>query len=142
MSTPQSIRWLAAAAALAAALGAGGAHAAEHFGAAPTRAQLEQRFAELRVAKSLRVDRRLRWEYRFTSPDVRALEALSLLLVADDYRIATLLPPRAGEPAAVLRMVRVEQHTPASLEQRSAELRRRAAAQGAAYDGVDVGQDD
>jgi hypothetical protein len=39
-------------------------------------------------------------------------------------------------------MVRVEQHTPASLEQRSAELRRRAAAQGAAYDGVDVGQDD
>jgi hypothetical protein len=141
MSVLNSMRSLVAAA-LAAALVASGVNAAEHFGASPTRAQLEQRFAELRAAKTLRVDRRLRWEYRFTSADVRALESLSLLLVADHYEIATLLPPRAGETAAVLRMVRVEQHTPASLEQRSAELRRRAAAQGVTYDGVDVGRED
>src|SRR5882672_2350610 len=115
---------------------------AQHFDAAPTHAQLQERFAELRAAKTLRVDRRLRWEYRFSSPDVRALEALSVLLVADDYKIATLLPPHEGAPAATLRVVRVEQHTPDSLEQRSAELRRRATVQGAAYDGVDVGRPD
>ncbi|HET7131122.1 MAG TPA: hypothetical protein VFJ95_02690 [Gammaproteobacteria bacterium] len=141
MSIANSSRSLAAVAMLAAAFGAGAARAAEHFDSAPTRAQLEQRFAELRAAKTLHVDRRLRWEYRFTSPDMRALESFSLLLVADDYKIATLLPPRAGEPAAVLRVVRVEQLTPASLEQRSAELRRRATAQGVTYDGVDVGRE-
>jgi len=113
---------------------------AEQFGSAPSRAQLEQRFAELRATKTLRVGKRLRWEYRFSSTDLHALEALSLLLVADEYQIVTLLPQRAGEPAATLRMVRVEQHTPASLEQRSAELRGRATAQGATYDGVDVGK--
>jgi hypothetical protein len=42
-------------------------------------------------------------------------------------------------PAATLRVV---QHTPDSLEQRSAELRRRAAVQGATYEGVDVGRPD
>lgn len=113
---------------------------AEQFGPAPTRAQLEQRFGELRAAKTLRVDKRLRWEYRFSSSDVRALEALSLLLVADKYEITTLLPAHSGAPAATLRVVRVEQHTPASLEQRSAELRRRATVQGAVYEGVDVGK--
>ena len=119
---------------------AGAARAqAEHFGSTPTRAQLEERFTELRAAKKLRVDRRQRWEYRFTSPDVRALESLSLLLVADDYKIATLLPPHDGAPHAILRVVRVEQHTPESLEQRSDELRRHATLQGASYDGVDVG---
>ena len=121
---------------------AAGVARAEHFDSAPTRAQLQERFAELRAAKTLRVDTRLRWEYRFSSPDVLALEALSLLLVADDYKIATLLPPHEGAPAATLRVVRVEQHTPDSLEQRSAELRRRATVQGATYDGVDVGRRD
>jgi hypothetical protein len=130
-----------AAAAAAAAAAAVAAHA-EHFGSTPTRVQLQERFAQLRAAKTLRVDSRQRWEYRFSSPDVLALEALSLLLVADDYKIATLLPPHAGAPAATLRVVRVEQHTPDSLEQRSAELRRRAAVQGATYEGVDVGRPD
>ena len=45
-------------------------------------------------------------------------------------------------PAATLRVVRIERHTPDSLEQRSAELRRRAAVQGATYEGVDVGRPD
>lgn len=112
---------------------------AEYFDSTLTRHQLQARFTELRAGKTLRVDARLRWEYRFSSRDTLALEALSLLLVADDYKITTLLP-RAGASAATLGAVRFEQHTPASLEQRSAELSRRAAAQGATYDGVDVGR--
>ena len=131
---------LRAAALALAATGVAAVASAEHFDSTATRAQLQDRFAELRAAKSLRVDSRLRWEYRFSSRDLLALEALSLVLVADDYRIATLLPPHAGETAATLRVVRVEQHTPQSLEQRSEELQRRATLQGATYDGVDVGK--
>ena len=112
---------------------------AEYFDAALTRLQLEQRFSEVRAAKKLRVDKPLRWEYRFSSSDLKALEDLSVQLAAENYKIVTLHAPRAGEPAATLHVMRVEQHTPASLLQRGEELGRRAMEHGATYDGVDAG---
>jgi 7-keto-8-aminopelargonate synthetase-like enzyme len=130
-------RALAVALAAAAALVAAIAHA-EHFDAALTRLQLEQRFAELRAKKTLRLDKPVRWEYSFSSADGRALEALSTTLVAESYKIVSLRPPRGGESASTLHVMRVEQHTPQSLEQRSEELKRRAAEQGVSYDGVDA----
>ncbi|HEX5049312.1 MAG TPA: ribonuclease E inhibitor RraB [Gammaproteobacteria bacterium] len=122
----------------AAAIFVAGVANAEHFDAGLTRLQLEQRFAELRAKKTLRVDKPLRWEYSFSSADGQALEALSVMLVAEDYKIVSLRPPRGGEAASTLHVMRVEQHTPQSLEQRSAELKQRAADQGVTYDGVDA----
>jgi Regulator of ribonuclease activity B len=115
-----------------------GGVSAERLPATLTREQLQQRFTELRASYALDVDGPLRWEFVFAGPDTRAVEALSIRLVADGYRIVTL----RADPAAdsVLRVARLEQLTPASLAVRNTELTRLAAEHGVrSYHGVEVG---
>lgn len=111
--------------------------AGEPFDAHATRAQLERRFADLRASHALPVDKPLLWHYRFTAADGRRLEALSLRLVERGYRIESLAPGAGG--TTELSVARVEQHTAASLERRTAELRGLAADFGVgSYDGADA----
>jgi hypothetical protein len=107
---------IAAFAAACCALGS----AAEPLDASLSRSELQQRFDEWRAAGSVRIDARLEWAYLFASGDARALEALSLRLVADGYRIAALHSAPAS--SSELSVTRVEQHTPTSLARRNGEL--------------------
>lgn len=112
----RSSRWLAA---LAAAGVASGAVAAP-LDPTLTREELQQRFGEWRAAGLLNLDAPLEWSYVFASGDARALEALSLRLVEDGYRIATL--HSAPTASSALRVERAELHTPLSLARRNVEL--------------------
>jgi regulator of ribonuclease activity B len=99
-----------------------------------SRDELQQRFAALRAA-SLPVDAPLEWEFVFAGTDARALEALSVRLVKDGYRIVGL---RGAAEAAALRVARIEQHTPLTLERRNGELRGAASRYaGVSYEGAE-----
>lgn len=75
----------------------------------------------------------LRWHYTFEALDGRALERLSGALVAAGYEIVSLGP---GSSLTVLRVARVELHSPRTLERRNAELVALARVHGARYAGV------
>lgn len=94
--------------------------AAEPLDASLSRNELQQRFNAWRAAGAVRIDVPLEWSYVFASSDARALEALSLRLVQDGYRIAAL--HSAPTSSSELRVTRVEQHTPTSLARRNGEL--------------------
>jgi hypothetical protein len=107
-------------------------------GPEPTRAELRQWFGELRAGGAVDIGAPLAWEYVFAAADGRKLEALSQTLVASGYRIVTLQSAPTG--LSQLRVAKVELHTPATLERRSAELRALARAEGGvSYGGVNVG---
>ncbi len=112
------------------------AASAELLDDALTRGELRQRFAVLRAANT-KVDAPLEWQFVFSGNDPRRLEALSVRLVNDGYRIVSLAAAQA-QSAGRLRVARVEQHTPTSLERRNRELRAIASEySGAAYEGVE-----
>jgi hypothetical protein len=95
---------------------------------------LRRRFAAMR-AVSLPVDAPVEWQFAFAGADPRALEALSVSLVSEGYRIVAL---RSTAEAGSLRVARVEQHTPITLERRNGELRAAASRYpGAAYEGAE-----
>ena len=102
-----------------------------------TRAELERALTALRTSRALDVDGPLRWRYRFSTSDARALEAWSVTLVADGFRIVEL-GPGAAPDLEILVMERVERQTPAGLARMSRELGARARAAGIRYDGFDV----
>jgi regulator of ribonuclease activity B len=104
---------------LAACLPAG-ASCADLLESSLTRGELEDRLTELRAAKTLNVDSPLEWQFVFLGRDSRGLEALSVRLVNDGYRIVSLHAAQQG--AMRLRVARIEQHTPATLERRNREL--------------------
>jgi hypothetical protein len=118
--------WLASSAALA-----------EHFAATLSGPQIELKFKRIRAAHEVGIDRALPWVFSFSGPDSAKLEALSLRLVRDGFRIVSLQP---GEGVTILRVERTELHSPASLERRNRELAKLAALVGVpSYDGADVG---
>jgi hypothetical protein len=94
---------------------------------------------ELRATRVAKVDAPLDWQYSFSDADGRKLEALSLQLVRDGYRILAL-QPSAVAGTLQLRVARVELHTPATLERRNSDLQVLARTHGvSSYDGVDIG---
>jgi hypothetical protein len=72
------------------------------------------------------------WQYSFAAADGRALEALSVALVRDGYAIVAL----EGGSTPMLRMAKVELHSPSTLLQRNKELQQIARRHGARYAGV------
>jgi hypothetical protein len=129
-------RLFATCAAALLALAAPWAHA-ERFDATLSEPQIELKFKRLRGAHELKLDSALLWTYEFSGPDSAKLEALSLRLVRDGFRIASL---QTADGRTVLRVARVEHHTPPSLERRARELAKLAALAGVpSYDGADVG---
>ncbi len=74
------------------------------------------------------------WQYTFVAADGRALEALSVALVRDGYRIVTL----DGGATPTLRMAKVELHSPLTLVKRNDALEKTARGYGAAYESCDV----
>jgi Regulator of ribonuclease activity B len=88
-------------------------------GPTASRGELKRWLAELRASGVADVDRPVDWRYAFMDRESRRLEALSLTLVREGYRIVALEPSPAG---ATLRVARLELHTPATLERRNAEL--------------------
>jgi Regulator of ribonuclease activity B len=108
-------------------------------GPEPTRAELRHWFGELRAGGAIEPGAPLDWDYSFSAEDGRKLEVLAQTLVAAGYRIVTLQSTPTG--LSLLRVAKVELHTPTTLERRSAELRAlaRAAQGGVSYAGVSVG---
>ena len=125
-----------AGAVLALALGASAAHA-EHFASTLSGPQIELKFKRLRDAHELAIDQRLPWVYAFSGPDSKKVEALSLRLVRDGFRIVSL---QSENGVTSLRVERTEMHNAASLEHRGRELAKLAGLVGVpSYDGADVG---
>jgi hypothetical protein len=121
--------WLTAWAALAAA--------APH-GATLSRADLQRWLGELEASGATHIARPQPWEYVFSDGDGRKLEALSIVLVREGYRIAALRGAERGGRGE-LRVVRVELHNATSLARRNRELEALARARGVdSYDGVDL----
>ncbi len=111
---------------------------ATEFGPKASRAELRRVFTALRATQALNVDGPLRWRYRFSGHDRRTLEALSVALVGEGFRIVTLGPERASGPVFLV-VERTERQTPSGLEQRNREMTERARAVGAAsYDGCEA----
>jgi hypothetical protein len=107
------------------------ATAAPH-GVAASRADLQRWLTELAATGAADVSAPLPWEYVFSDVDGRKLEALSIALVRDGYRIASL-------HGTELRVVKVELHSATSLARRNRELDAMAHARGVAvYGGVDL----
>jgi hypothetical protein len=110
---------------------------AEHFAATLSEPQIELKFKRLRAAHELKIDGPLPWVFAFSGPDSAKLEAFSLRLVRDGFRIVSL---QATDGVTVLRVTRTELLSPASLEHRGRELAKLAATAGVpSYDGADVG---
>ncbi len=123
---------LLAAAALVAATPA----AAAPFAPTLTRPQLESWFRDLRTTRGLNPTAPLDWRYDFSDAETRRLEALSVRLVADGFRIIALAPAGSG---AVLRVAKQELLTPALLARRCAELTKLARDFGVrSFDGFDA----
>jgi len=109
---------------------------AEHFDATLSGQQIQQRFQRLRSTHELKIDGPLPWVFAFSDPESARVEALSLRLVRDGFRIVSL---HTADGVTTLRVTRTEQLAPGSLEQRNRELRKLAAEVGvASYDGADV----
>jgi hypothetical protein len=79
-----------------------------------------------------------RWVYEFLATDTRSLEALSAELVRRDYVVAAL---EAG-PAPILRVTKVELHSPFTLVQLNKGLNDLARKHGARYVGLGLAQAD
>jgi hypothetical protein len=113
------------------------ASAAPH-GASLSRVDLQRWLGELAASDAVDVARPLPWVYVFSESDGRRLEALSIALVRDGYRIVALRGPEAGR-AGELRVTKVELHNATSLARRNRELAALARAHGiGSYDGVDL----
>ena len=97
------------------------ASAADPIAATASRADIERWFAAARQ-QQLDWATPKRWAYSFSASDGRSLEALSLVLVRDGYRIVRL----AGGPKSALLMDKVEPHSPRTLVQRNQWLRDKA----------------
>lgn len=114
------------------------AHAAlaAHFSSTLSGAQIELEFQRLRAAHELKIDTALPWVFAFSGPDSAKVEALSLRLVRDGFRIVSL---QTADGVTTLRVTRTELLTPAALERRNRELAKLAATAGVPfYDGADV----
>lgn len=97
-----------------------------------SRAQLTRWLGELRDTGA-DVAAPLRWQYAFAAADGRALERLSIALVAQGYEIVVL---DAEGGSAELRVARSELHTPRTLERRDGELAALARSHGVRYSGL------
>jgi hypothetical protein len=110
---------------------------AEHFDSTLSSPQIELKFRRIRDAHELKIDGALPWVYAFSGPDSAKVEALSLRLVRDGFRIVSL---QSAGGVTVLRVERSELHNPATLEHRNRELAKLARLLGVpSYDGADVG---
>jgi hypothetical protein len=106
-------------------------------GPTATVAELQEWFAELRSHADVAVP--LPWEYSFSDADSHRLEALSLALVEQGYRILALQRSAPGASAR-LSVAKLELHSPMTLQRRNRELLALARRHGVAvYDGVDLG---
>ncbi len=133
----QTASWWMLGIACAALIGGAADARAEHFDAALSGPQIELKFKRIRDARELKIDRALPWVYAFSGPESAKLEALSLRLVRDGFRIVSL---QTEEGVTTLRVARTEHLTPGSLEHRSRELAKLASISGVrSYDGADVG---
>ncbi len=74
------------------------------------------------------------WQYSFVASDGWALEALSVALVRDGYRIVTL----EGGATPTLRVFKFELHSPLTLLKRNDALEKTARGYGAAYQSCGV----
>jgi hypothetical protein len=110
--------------------------AAAPRGPGTPRSELRRWLAELHDARAVDVTAPADWRYIFADADGRKLEALSLRLVRDGYRVVSL---RSEADRAELQVAKVELHTPATLERRNSALLALAREFGVrSYDGVDV----
>ena len=100
----------------AALLGAAPDALAAHFDSTLSSAQIEAEFQRLRAAHEHKVDTALPWVFAFSGPDSAKVEALSLRLVRDGFRIVSL---RTEDDVTTLRVTRTELLTPAALDRRS-----------------------
>jgi hypothetical protein len=113
------------------------ASAAPH-GASVSRADLQRWLGELAASGAADIATPLPWVYVFSESDGRRLEALSIALVHDGYRIVALRGPESGR-AGELRVTKLELHNATSLARRNRELAALARAHGiGSYDGVDL----
>src|SRR3982750_71269 len=100
---------------------------------------LEEMFANMRETPSTNVTGALLWGYFFFDSMQESLFAVSEELKQRGYTVVRNQITDDGS-SYVLRVERVETHTPQSLFQRNAELEALAETYGvASYDGMDVG---
>jgi len=99
-------------------------------------AELEDLFSRMR--EELDPDEPLNWGYVFTAPDKRRLRPVADELLAAGYLEGGLFRTDDGR-THFLRMERIEQHSPASLHARNAELEALAMRHGVDYDGMEAG---
>jgi hypothetical protein len=115
--------------------GAPTVHAA-HFDSALSGAQIELEYQRLRASHEIKIDTALPWVFSFSGPDSAKVEALSLRLVRDGFRIVSL---QTADGVTTLRVTRTELLTSAALDRRNHELSKLAATAGVpSYDGADV----
>ena len=102
-------------------------------------AQIEDIFVRMRAEAGWDTAAPLLWGYFFVDADPMALERAAPQLAAAGYRLVDLFPLEDRE-LHMLHVERVEQHMPASLHARNAELHALAPQLGVSgYDGWDVG---
>jgi hypothetical protein len=99
-------------------------------------AELEALFSRMRG--ELDPDQPLNWGYVFIAADKRLLRPVADELLASGYLEGGLFRTDDGR-TYFLRMERIEQHSPASLHARNAELEAVAARLGVDYDGMEAG---
>ena len=131
----QIARMSVRAVAVALLCGAPTVHAA-HFDSALSGAQIELEYQRLRASHEIKIDTALPWVFSFSGPDSAKVEALSLRLVRDGFRIVSL---QTADGVTTLRVTRTELLTSAALDRRNHELAKLAATAGVpSYDGADV----
>ena len=104
-----------------------------------TLSQMETMFQNMRTRTKLNVNGDLLWGYVFMDPQLRKLKPLADELAKTGYRNVEFDRAWNGK-IHVLRVEKVETHTPQSLQRRNEELYLLAEKHGvASYDGMDVG---
>lgn len=104
-----------------------------------SREQLDEMFATMRARTRWDVNGPLLWSYYFTARTSVPLERASLHFSEQGYRCMPIYAARDGI-TLVLRIERVERHTPDSLDRKNGKLEQLAKTFGAdSYDGMDVG---
>jgi hypothetical protein len=101
--------------------------------------QLKELFAGLRAQTSWNVDGEMLWGFYFTSKTASKLESVAETLSQGGYTVAGISPDEDNKETQVLRVERVETHTPESLFVRNQQLESLATEfELDTYDGMDV----
>ncbi len=96
-------------------------------------------FANIRAKTSWNIDGPLLWGYFFIDGDAKKLQQLGQQLASEGYHVVGIGPTR-DQRKFVMRVEKVEPHTPESLNERNQAFYVLAEKYGIeSYDGMDVG---